>query len=169
MHRISNKLSPWVRASLALVCALYFIAEPARAERFQVGAGREYDRPSAVAVLARDGDVVEIDAGDRVADNAPSAFAVNNLFVGPGQVVSGKVEQRNNLSLSEADLVNRAQYDYHLTAGSRAIGAGTNPGQGDGVALAPTAQYEHPRRAAPRRATGPFDVGAYEYRGGGRP
>jgi hypothetical protein len=57
-----------VRRVLAL--AALIVAGPAWAERFQVGSSREHERPSAVATLAQDGDVVEIDAGEYVGDVA---------------------------------------------------------------------------------------------------
>jgi hypothetical protein len=60
--------------------------------------------------------------------------------------------------------VDRAGFDYRLTAGSPAINAGTDPGLVGGVSLVPTYQYRHTARRDKRTtAGGTIDVGAYEY------
>ena len=45
-----------------------------------------------------------------------------------------------------------------------AIGGGIEPGQARGFDLRPYAEYAHPRKKLPRRHSGAFDLGAFEYR-----
>ena len=61
---------PAIRIGLGLALAISLSFEPAWAERFRVGPKRAYQTPSAVAEIVRDGDVVEIDAGEYVGDVA---------------------------------------------------------------------------------------------------
>jgi hypothetical protein len=95
------------------------------------------------------------------------AVIKNNIFQGSGAVTTqaGAIEA-NNFS-GNAKLVNPAGYDYHLQAGSPAINAGADPGQGAGISLTPVYQYVHPSCAEGRTTTGNgIDIGAYEFNGG---
>ncbi len=87
---------------------------------------------------------------------------VNNLFVGPGNVLSGAGDLVNNVTTTDPKLVNMAAYDYHLTADSPANDAGSDPGLANGLNLAPVWQYVHPASAEPRCVDSQIDVGAYE-------
>ncbi len=90
---------------------------------------------------------------------------VNNLFVGPGTVVSGGnvLRMSNNLTTDTSALVDAASFDYHLAPGSMAIDMGIDPGSDGAMSLAPVLQYLHPRATEGRSAVGPIDVGAYEF------
>jgi hypothetical protein len=95
--------------------------------------------------------------------NGTTARIVNNIFVGPGTVLSGPGTLTTNLVSNTPGLVNRATFDYRLAAGSAAINAGTDPGLGAGVSLAPTSQYLHPSNRQDRPSVGVIDIGAYEF------
>ena len=94
------------------------------------------------------------------------AKAVNNLFVGPGTLFSGKLDTLGNLLTQSPAFVDRAAYDYRLTAGSPAVDKGKNPGAGDSASLIPAQQYVHPAAVAARPVQGAIDVGAFEYSSG---
>jgi hypothetical protein len=98
-----------------------------------------------------------------IADGTQRTVVVNNLFVGPGHRIVGKVDARHNLSLNDAGLIDREHYDYRLTAGSPAIDAGIDPGEGNGVVLMPRKEYRDPMRVQARPSRGQLDVGAYEF------
>lgn len=101
-------------------------------------------------------------------DKTPSAATfVNNIFVGGGTISTypGTIF-RNNLINQDPGFVNRAGYDYHLTSGSPAIDAGTNPGTINNVNLTPALQYLHPAATEIRTASGlAIDIGAFEFAG----
>jgi hypothetical protein len=95
------------------------------------------------------------------------AIIKNNIFQGSGSVTNQASAVKANNFAGNASLVNPANFDYHLLAGSPAIDAGADPGQGAGVALAPIFQYVHPSCAEGRTTTGAaIDIGAYEFNGG---
>lgn len=101
---------------------------------------------------------------------ATKVWLYNNLFVGQGTPLSlgagttgAEVKQEGNLQPTTAVLVDRANYDYHLLAGSAPIDAGKAPGSVNGVALTPTQHYVHPAQNAARPVLGTLDVGAYEF------
>ncbi|MFO1431354.1 MAG: right-handed parallel beta-helix repeat-containing protein [Candidatus Competibacteraceae bacterium] len=94
------------------------------------------------------------------------AILSNNLFVGPGTVLVGPGEQKQNLAVEDAGFKNQAAYDYHLVPGSVAIDKGIEPGRtANGFILRPGFQYVHPLGIELRRQQGPIDVGAYEFGG----
>jgi hypothetical protein len=90
------------------------------------------------------------------------ARLVNNLFVGPGSLVQGEAEQVASLRGEDADLVDRAGYDYRLRPGAPAEDAGSAPGTLDEEDLTPRWQYLHPAGREPRPEDGALDIGAYE-------
>ncbi|HEY7424670.1 MAG TPA: fibronectin type III domain-containing protein, partial [Gemmataceae bacterium] len=100
-----------------------------------------------------------------LAYSASSALLENNIFCGPGTVVGGpgSATQTTNLVSNSPGFVNRAGYDYHLTAGSPAINAGTAPGTVNGFNLTPTSEYVDPLSLQPRPVDGAIDIGAYEF------
>jgi len=85
----------------------------------------------------------------------------NNLLVGPGEPLRGRGEESHNLRSDGPDLMSREHFDYRLREASRAVGAGTPPGCGDGFSLTPVAQYRPPVSEEPRAIRGTIDVGAY--------
>ena len=91
-----------------------------------------------------------------------AAVVVNNIFVGGGTTFSGLGTPSNNLSLSSAQLVNTATYDYHLIPFSSAIDWGLPPGVYNGFDLTPAYVYVHPTTCAVRQVMSALDVGAYE-------
>ena len=99
---------------------------------------------------------------------AARAQLINNIFAGKGTVLQGNAEQKNNLVTNQPGLVDRAKYDYRLAKGSKAIGAGIDPGSANGVSLMPEFQYVHPMDRAPRANDKAVDVGAYAYPGPGQ-
>ena len=91
----------------------------------------------------------------------------NNLCIGkvPLTNIAG-AETAGNLVLktvAEAGLVDAANYDYHLRAGSPCIGKGAAPGKAGNFDLTPTFQYVHRAKREPRPAGGPLDVGAFQH------
>jgi len=91
----------------------------------------------------------------------------NNIFQGRGSVTTQASAIQTTNFVGNALLVSPANYDYHLQAGSPAIDAGSDPGQGARVSLTPAWQYVHPSCAEGRVTTGSaIDIGAYEFNGG---
>ncbi len=86
---------------------------------------------------------------------------INNIFAGGGDMLSGPGSDTNNLVLEDPGFVDRAGYDYRLADGSPAINAGTDPGEFNGVALAPVYQYFNLSVLA-RLKLGVIDLGALE-------
>jgi len=90
----------------------------------------------------------------------------NNIFVGPGTILSGPGTQVTNWATSDASLVDQANFDYHLTGSSTgAINMGSDPGLGQGYSLTPVLEYLHPTDYESRPVDAPIDIGAYEYDG----
>ncbi len=89
----------------------------------------------------------------------------NNIFAGPGAVIStgGSVAKPNNLVSNSPGFVNQAGMDYHLTANSAAIDAGTAPSSVNGVDLSPAYEYVDPLSKQARPTFGALDIGAYEF------
>ncbi|MGB6624246.1 MAG: choice-of-anchor D domain-containing protein [Candidatus Acidiferrum sp.] len=95
------------------------------------------------------------------------AIITNNIFQGAGTITTQSSAVKTTNFAGNADLLSPTTYDYHLLAGSPAIDAGTNPGQGNGVSLTPVYQYVQPTCAEGRIIAGSaIDIGAYEFNGG---
>jgi hypothetical protein len=91
--------------------------------------------------------------------------ATNNLYVGPGTLYSGLApQQAGNVSTANPGFVNRAAFDYRLTAGSPAINAGVDAGTAGSVSLQALYQFVAPAAREPRAAVGAPDAGALEFR-----
>jgi hypothetical protein len=97
----------------------------------------------------------------------------NNLCIGKVPLTNWtRFDAAGNLlfnTVAEAGLVDPANYDYHLKAGSSCIGKGVASGKFGDFDLTPTKQYVHPCKSEPRAATGPLDVGAYQSGTSGQP
>ena len=107
-------------------------------------------------------------SGTFIIPTSPAAPAVikNNIFAGPGSITSQSTAIKANNFVGNPGFVNAAGYDYHLVAGSPAIGAGADPGADGTFSLSPAFQYVHPACAEGRVTTGAIDIGAYEFGGG---
>lgn len=101
--------------------------------------------------------------------NGTKAYIVNNIFVGPGTVLTGPGESRNNVTGRRSDFVDPSHFDYRLKARAAAVGRGIEPGSANGIPLRPTEEYVHKAQRRPRSNSGKLDVGALEYRPDGRP
>jgi len=90
---------------------------------------------------------------------------VNNLYVGAGTFLYGTIDTSRNLAGASTDLVDRAGFDFRLTAGSKAIDAAGSVGSAIGWPLLPTVQ---PAREASvdRSVDGKPDIGAWEFAAG---
>jgi len=98
--------------------------------------------------------------------SATDCLLQNNIFVGPGTILSGPGTQVTNWVTSDASLVDQANFDYHLTGSSTgAINMGSDPGLGQGYSLAPVLEYLHPTDGSSRASDATLDIGAYEYEG----
>ena len=103
------------------------------------------------------------------ADTVPVVIK-NNIFVGPATLTNQNGAILANNFSGNPLFVNQANFDYHLTAASPAINAGTNPGSANGFSLAPVFDYVHPACGETRGTVGPaIDIGAYEYGNTGTP
>ncbi|WP_437648530.1 right-handed parallel beta-helix repeat-containing protein [Sorangium sp. So ce362] len=100
-----------------------------------------------------------------IATGVAPAIVRNNLFVGPGTIVTqADAVQEGNVQ-GDAMFVDPAGFDYRLRAGSPAVDKGVAPGQAEGFELTPRHHYVHPAGAIGRRTVGTIDVGAYELNG----
>jgi hypothetical protein len=94
---------------------------------------------------------------------------VNNIFAGQYALSSTVLrgapgELTTNLVAVDPGFTDTLGFDYHLTAGSAAIGAGTPPGQAaDGTDLTPQRQFVDPTGTEPRPMNGALDIGAYGF------
>jgi hypothetical protein len=103
--------------------------------------------------------------GGRFVVIQPGADAVrliNNLFAGPGELLSGKADSRGNLRAAKGDFVNPDKLDYRLKPRAGAIGKGIDAGSAYGFSLRPSAEYRHPLGMGPRPGSGPLDLGAHQ-------
>ena len=103
------------------------------------------------------------------ADTVPVVIK-NNIFVGPGTLTNQNGAILANNFSGNPLFVNQTNFDYHLTAASPAINAGTNPGSANGFSLTPAFDYVHPACGETRSTVGSaIDIGAYEYGNPGTP
>lgn len=95
-----------------------------------------------------------------VAAGGTLGAAHDNLFSGMGTPSSTGALSPDNLSGVDLMFVNAAMYDYHLTAGSPAVGKGVAEGSAGGFPLSPVFEYVDPVSAVPRLTA--KDLGAFE-------
>src|SRR5438477_2360473 len=94
-----------------------------------------------------------------------AAQVMNNIFDGPGIVCTQPAAVLTTNFIGDPLFVDVENFDYHLTAASPAIDAGTDPG-----ALTPLFEYVHPACGEARNIVGAaIDIGAYEFGGAGTP
>lgn len=101
---------------------------------------------------------------------------VNNIFSGPGEVLSrilesGEIPGRSgnlesNVHSAKSDFVDAAAFDYRLADGAAAIGRAIDPGEANGISLRPTAEYVHRLGRKERSGRETADAGALAYERG---
>ncbi|AUX44594.1 uncharacterized protein SOCE26_060600 [Sorangium cellulosum] len=100
-----------------------------------------------------------------IASGVAPAIVRNNIFVGPGTIVTQEDAVQEGNVQGDVMFVDQASFDYHLQAGSPAVDEGVAPGQAEGLDLTPRYHYVHPAGAIGRMTMGTIDVGAYELNG----
>ncbi|HEY1506335.1 MAG TPA: hypothetical protein VGF92_18670 [Stellaceae bacterium] len=110
------------------------------------------------------------------------AIVADNIMTGPGQPMEGNGRLISNVvgggasssgldanggsgnkTVRDVGFVDPARADYHLKAGSPAIGAGIDMDQVNGFRLMPEFQNAYPLGIEPRAASNPPDDGAYRF------
>jgi hypothetical protein len=87
----------------------------------------------------------------------------NNVFAGAGTPVNqAGATLLTNYQGTAPGFVDRAAYNLVPQATSPLRNAGSVPGTGAGMALAPTSEYRQPAAGASRAVSGQIDIGAYE-------
>src|SRR3954466_7010328 len=94
---------------------------------------------------------------------ADAVRVINNLFAGPGELLTGKADSRSNLRTTKADFINPDKLDYRLKARGAGIGKGIDAGSPYGFSLRPTEEYRHPLGKGPRASSAPLDLGAHQH------
>lgn len=112
-------------------------------------------------VLAHNTVVIDRRSGAFVHAAHGTARLVNNVFCGPGPVLTGAGSQQDNLQSQTPGFVDRAAFDYRLGTGSPAIDAGLPPGLAHGVALSPAFEYRDVAACVARVDGGAADLGAF--------
>ena len=112
-----------------LAVALLVTAIPARAATLDVGPGRAFDRPSAAAQAAQDGDTIAIDPGDYYDCAIWSRHHLTIAGTGPGVVITDTTCQGKALFITRGDDItirnltfSRARVPDRNGAGIRAEG-----------------------------------------------
>lgn len=88
----------------------------------------------------------------------------NNIFAGPGAVISGNTSQLDTLSNVQASIeamqfANPGSYDFRIAGDSPAATLALAPGEVNGLSLTPAFAYEHP--AGRQHRPDANDAGAY--------
>jgi len=98
----------------------------------------------------------------RVATGTTGTLA-DNLYVGTGTFLSGKLDTAGNFAGTSADLVDRAAFDYRLSPSSKAVDSATPLGSFLGWSLLPAVEYLRGTGPLVRTTTGSKpDIGAWE-------
>lgn len=85
----------------------------------------------------------------QIANGTPLLKVYNNIFAGPGTVISGTALQLDTLSNRHAAIpafsfLAPSNYDCHIQLGSIAAGIANDPGMAGPYSLTPTEEYVHP-------------------------
>jgi hypothetical protein len=89
-------------------------------------------------------------------------LAQNNVFAGVGTVTTqSNATVRTNYQGTAPGFVDRASYNLVPLAASLLRNAGSVPGTGAGLSLAPAFEYRHPASGVIRAVSGQLDIGAY--------
>jgi len=97
---------------------------------------------------------------------ATPALVRNNIFVGPGALVSQPgARLEGNLHSLDPGVVGGREEHYRLRQDSPAVDAGGDPGEFNGISLRPTRHYLHPACGEGRALVGGWDLGAFEFGG----
>jgi hypothetical protein len=99
-----------------------------------------------------------------VKDGGDAVRVVNNLFSGPGELLTGNGEVRNNRRAPPSEFVDMENFDYRLRRRAAAVGQGIDAGSAYGVSLRPSAEYRHPLQMRRRTTSGRLDLGGLQYR-----
>jgi hypothetical protein len=98
------------------------------------------------------------------------AEMVNNLIVGlPASshvadgAGAGMLQERHDIITDVPGFYGQAARSYYLTAASRAVNVGVDPGFTNGFALTPRYEFQLPVSDVARPISGVLDAGAYEY------
>lgn len=105
--------------------------------------------------------------GNSSVEGPTPALVQNNIFYGPGNATNETNAVLETNFAGNPDFANVANYDYHLTAGSPAINAGSQPHAANDFDLAPKYEYVQPACGQTRYPVGVIDIGAYEFGDGG--
>ena len=81
------------------------------------------------------------------AGTGAEVVATNNLLVGKSRLETGGAgDYRNNFNVDLDEFVLAVREDFHLKPGSKLLGKAVMVDAVDGIALRPTAEYQHPRK-----------------------
>ncbi len=130
---MTSSLSPATAALFAALLAAAITPVPAHAATLEVGPGRAFDRPSAAARTAQDGDTIAIDPGDYYdcAVWSRNRLTITGTGTGgtPGAVITDTTCQGKALFITRGDDIairnltfTRARVPDHNGAGIRAEG-----------------------------------------------
>jgi hypothetical protein len=89
-------------------------------------------------------------AGGRYLDLAPGVATVrafNNLFVGPQTREIASIDGFGNFVIGQAEFAAGERVDFRLKAASSLVGRAVDPGEVNGVRIAPEYEYVHPMQA----------------------
>jgi len=125
--------------------------------------------PDSVLFIVNNTMVNDRQNGVFIKNRQPDAkvYVYNNIFAGDGKLSTMEVEAANNLivaSRADSPFVSWGDYDYRLTAGSKAIDAGRYVEAFEDVSLTPALETRQGPGTVPRPAVGAIDIGAFEYR-----
>jgi uncharacterized protein (TIGR03437 family) len=95
------------------------------------------------------------------------AIIRNNVFYGPGQLITQPAAILSDNFVGDPDFVDLAGYNFVLGPASPALDKAGDPGKAGTFSLVPEMQYRHPACLERRTAAGALDIGAYERNGSG--